>query len=65
MCSIDELDCAVCNLAEGVLLPAGSKNRQLLVKVSRVNVSIGLALLKREIGKRRPDKKEQRKYREY
>jgi trimethylguanosine synthase len=50
-----------------VLLPAGVKNRQLLVKVTRVNVSIRLALLKREIGnkKQRNEKMEQKKYREY
>lgn len=66
MCSIDELDCAVCNLTEDVLLTAGAKNRQLLLKVSRVNISIRLALLKREINKKQKTERiEQKKYGEF
>jgi trimethylguanosine synthase len=67
MCSIDEFDCPISNLNENVLLSIGLKNRQLLVKVSRANISIKLALLKREIAnkKKKTEKIEQKKYGEF
>jgi trimethylguanosine synthase len=70
MCSNDEEECSVCTLPEDLLFPAGVKNRHLLVRVSRVNVAIRLALLKKELSKKQRSEKieqkmEQRKYREY
>ena len=34
-------------------MPAGGKNRQLLIKVSKVNIHIKLSLLKKEIANKK------------
>ncbi len=54
---LGELGYPICNLTENILLPAGSKNREILIKISTVNINTKLSLFRREM-----DKKKKKKY---
>ena len=61
------MECPVCSILENQLITIGMQDRKVLAKVSRANINISLALLKKDITRKdnRFSKSDKQEYKNY